>query len=442
MSFGYIPVPVPVSVSLIEPRSCTLDNGLQVLTVELPHLHRVALSVSARVGSRFEAARDGGLSHFLEHMLCRGTEALPTPFLLNGRIEALGGTLHAETREEACLYQIVLPPATAKEGLSILAQMMSAPAFPGIETERRVVLEEALEDYDAKDRDTNLEDLVGRAVWGDHPLAQKIVGLPQTIRRFRKADFARHHQHHYGASNLVLCAAGAIRQADMETWANEALGGLRRGEVVYPMPAPMDLQSEPQRVHVDGDPGAQTDLLVAFRAFGERHPDAPALAILGRILNDGMATRLYQRLVHEKGLAYHVGAYADLLSDCGLYLLGATAAHESVPVLLAEMLGLVAALRDWPVSAAELDTAKRRSAWDAEALGDEPDAVAGWLGRSALYHPPLPMEERLAQVQAVTANDVQRVAQRVFSARRMTVGTVGPLGRRFQAAIDRVIAGA
>ncbi len=128
----------------------TLDNGLRVVTVELPHLHNTAIVMYAKVGSRYETPADNGLSHFLEHMLFRGTEKYPSSFALNYAIESLGGTLYAVTGRDYSLYQISLDPELVEQGIELFAEIFSAPAFTQIELERKIVLEEINEDLDEK----------------------------------------------------------------------------------------------------------------------------------------------------------------------------------------------------------------------------------------------------------------------------------------------------
>src|SRR5207248_5592224 len=127
-----------------------LANGLRLVTVELPHLHTAALVVYAKVGSRYETPADNGLSHFLEHMLFRGTERHPSSYALNYAIEDLGGTLYAETGRDYSLYQISVNPELVGQGIALLADIFAAPAFTQIELEREIVLEEINEDLDEK----------------------------------------------------------------------------------------------------------------------------------------------------------------------------------------------------------------------------------------------------------------------------------------------------
>lgn len=415
-----------------------LDNGLRVITVELPHLHTAALCAFLRVGSRFEAPPDNGLSHFLEHMMFRGTRRLPSAYHINRAVEELGGTLYAETRRDASLYQITLPIDTVEPGLHLLGEVLREPAFTEIDVERRIILEEMQEDLDERGDDIHLGDLICASIWRGHPLSQKITGTLGNVKRFGPHDLHRHYEAHYGAQNLVLCVSGAARRGDVLRYAQAALGGLPAG-CTHDIAPPPPMDDGPLRVHKDGDPGAQTSLSLAFRCFGEQDPDYPALGLLARILDDGMSTRLYQRLVNELGLAYYVGACLDLMVDTGVFELEATATHASVPRLVSEILGLCARLCEEPVPEDELAKAKRRYRWDMQGLHDEPGAMAEIFGRTELYYEPLPIAARLERVMALTAQDVMRAAQRVLRPAGLVVGSVGRMGGRIKQQVLSIV---
>ena len=182
-----------------------LPNDLRITTVELPHLHGASLVVYAKVGSRYEPPTDNGLSHFLEHMLFRGTRKFPSSYALNLAIEELGGTLHAETGRDYSLYQINLAPDAVVEGISSLGEQLGAPRLSDIELEREIILEEIGEDLDERGRDVNLDDKVRAAMFPGHGLGQKITGPRRNVRGFSGGDVRRHLRRHYGARNLVQC---------------------------------------------------------------------------------------------------------------------------------------------------------------------------------------------------------------------------------------------
>jgi len=415
-----------------------LANGLTWVTVELPHLHSVSIVMYARVGSRYEAPSDNGLSHFLEHMLFRGTARLPDAYALNYAIEALGGTLYAETGRDYSLYQIAVHPETLIDGLGLFGEIFAAPAFADVDVERRIVLEEMLEDHDEDGQLINIDDIARLAVWPDHPLGYRITGPTENVERFSAADVRRHFASHYGARNMVLAIAGPVEHAALKPHVERAMGPLASGQPFHVTP-PGDGQTAPRVVSVRRE-GSQTDVQLLFRAFAETDEDFPALIALGRIVDDGMSTRLHRRVVDELGLAYYVSASLEAFVDAGLYEIDGNCAHESAPQLIAEALGVLAKLRAEPPRLEELEKAQRRYRWDLEASFDDPDAMAGWWGGTELFFGPRTLEDKVARVKAVTPERVQKVAERLLRPDRLTVACVGQLTKKLEREINNIVA--
>lgn len=405
-----------------------LENGLTVVTVELPHLHSVSIVMYARVGSRYEEPADNGLSHFLEHMLFRGTERLPDAYALNHAIEELGGTLYAETGRDYSLYQISLHPEMLSEGLALFAEIFRAPTFSDVDVERRIVLEEMLEDHDDDGRLVNIDDLARLAVWPDHPLGYRITGPYETVESFTQADVRRHFEKFYGARNMVLALSGAVEHDKIFPQVAAAMGKLSPGVPLEFTPPP-DSQTAPRFVYVRRE-GSQTNVQILWRAFAETDPDFPALIALGRIVDDGMSTRLHTRIVDELGLAYYVSASLEPFVDAGLYEIDGNCAHESAAALIRESLAVLHKLRDEPPTAAELDKAQRRYRWDLESSFDDPDAMAGWQAGTELFFGPMSIEDKVKRVRAVTPADVQRVVARLCRREGLTVACVGQLTKK------------
>src|SRR4029079_14424896 len=161
----------------------TLDHGLAVTTVALPHLHTAVCALFIKVGARFEVPDDNGLSHFVEHMLFRGTERYPTSLALNTALERLGSTLHAETGRDYTLFQLALEPDHVPAALELLGELLVRPRFSDIELERRLILEEINEDYDEQGVEINADDIARGLVFADHPLRQAILRPRDTTAR-------------------------------------------------------------------------------------------------------------------------------------------------------------------------------------------------------------------------------------------------------------------
>jgi predicted Zn-dependent peptidase len=414
-----------------------LGNGLRVIAVDLPHLHTIHLAHYVRIGSRYESADRNGLSHFVEHMLYRGTISHPSSLELNFAFEKLGGGLHAETGRDDSLFQTTALPESADRALELLGELLSRPIFGDIERERALILEELNEDYDEDGNEVNGDDLGHALLFGDAGLGQRIIGPPQNVERFTDADVRAHFDAHYGAASGILCMAGPISDAHLRA-AERHFGGLPQGARVEPREAP----------HVTGphyryvaESGSQSSLTILLRAIPERDPDYAAGAALVRALDDGMSTRLHYRLCDQLGLAYHLAAGIECYHDVSLLEVSGATAHRKVAPLLRGVLGLFDELRVTPITADELDKIKTRTRFDLAAAQDDPGAMAAWFGGTSLYFEPPALEARLAEIDALTTDDIQRAARRVLTPENLAVVIVGALSRARQGEVREIATG-
>ncbi|MBA3454913.1 MAG: insulinase family protein, partial [Deltaproteobacteria bacterium] len=207
----------------------TLDNGLGVTTVALPHLHTAVCSLFIKVGSRFESPADNGLSHFVEHMMFRGTERYATSLALNTAVERLGSTLHAETGRDYTMFQMSLEPENVPAAIALLGELLGQPRFSDIELERQLILEEFNEDYDEHDAEINDGDLARGMAFEDHPLGQRIIGPRANVERFAVTDVRRHFTTFYGARNAILCVAGPVQHGRVVEAAMQEFGAMPAG---------------------------------------------------------------------------------------------------------------------------------------------------------------------------------------------------------------------
>ena len=413
----------------MDPRveTTTLDNGLAVTTVSLPHLHTAVCALFIKVGSRFETPADNGLSHFTEHMLFRGTEQYPTSLALNTAVEHLGSTLHAETGRDYSLFQLALEPELLPQAIAVLGELLARPRFSDNELERALILEEINEDYDEQGVEINADDIARGLAFDSHPLGQRIIGPRSNVERFSLADVRRHFTSFYGARNANLCVTGPVEHAAVVEQAARALSampaGLRADVIAAPPPPPGPL------LHHVKDAGSQTSLSIVFRAVPELDPAYVALIALLRVLDDGMSTRLHYTLADQKGLAYSIHAAIEPLADAALFEIAGATANAKVPALVRELLGLLDGLRQGQVTADELAKARVRYRYETLASIDDASAMAGWYGGTALYYPPPTLSERLAQMAAVTIDDVVRVASQVLAPENLAIAAVGSLSR-------------
>ncbi len=405
----------------------TLDNGLAVTTVPLPHLHTAVCALFVKVGSRFETPDDNGLSHFTEHMLFRGTERYPTSLALNTAVEQLGSTLHAETGRDYSLYQLALEPELVGDAIGVLGELIGSPRFDDIELERRLILEEINEDYDENGVEINVDDIARGLIFANHPLGQRIIGPKSNVEKFSLADVRRHHSTFYGARNANLCIAGPVTHQQVVAQAQRALARMPAGHRAQVPTAPA-FHGGPILEHVK-DAGSQTALSVVFRAVPELDPAYISLVALLRVLDDGMSTRLHYTLADQKGLAYSVHAAIEPLADTALFEISSATANNKVPSLVKELLILLDQLRAGKITDDELAKVRVRYRYETLASIDDAASMAGWFGGTALYYEPPSLSHRLEQMAQVRVQDLKAVAEHVLSPKNLVVAAVGSLSR-------------
>jgi predicted Zn-dependent peptidase len=414
-----------------------LANGLRVLVVPTRAAHRAVVTMLFRVGSRYETAEDNGISHFLEHMLYRGSPSFKTAHEQALAFEEIGASLYAATQADYGSMILSLPPESLARATAIFAEVVAEPRFSAIEIERGIVREEILEDLDEEGRQIDADNLVRELVYGSHPLGFTITGSLDQLARFDRTMLRKHHARHYTAENAVLCFSGAVTPDACFRLAQKHFAGLRRGSKVEAEPAAQE-QRKPRRLHVP-NVSSQTTLRLAFRAISDHDEREPALEMLLRVLDDGMSTRLYERICDGKGLCYDVGALYESYEDDGVFDVAAEVQHERVVDVAREIARLLGDLAEKGPTPAELDRAKARNRWQTQGLLDDPDGIGSYYALSALLHLAPTPGERHDQLMQVTPAAVRTVAEQVFRAERLSLVTVGAMNAAQERALGAVV---
>lgn len=403
-----------------------LSNDLPVVLVPQPSTHRAVASLYLRVGARFEDNETNGISHFLEHMVFRGTPSLESAHAQALAFERLGCTLYAATHIDHGVMSVSVPPVNLERVLALLGEVTVAPRFSDIDIERGIVREEILEDLDDDGRDIDADNIARALMYEKHPLGLTITGGLDALETFDEPKLRAHHARHYTAANAVLCVAGRIGDVDACARVVErCFGPMPRGERVL-SEAPSKAQKKPRFKFVENQ-SSQTDLRVAFRAPSEHDVMEPAVEVLMRVLDDGMSTRLYERICDRMGLCYDVSGMFETYEDDGVVDVAAGVQHERASVVVKEIFSLLRALAETGPREDELKKALDRHLWSIEAMQDDADGTAGFYGLAALAgiaRTPMARHEQLARV---TPADVREAARTVFRPERLSVVAVGLL---------------
>jgi len=412
----------------------TLPSGLRVSAVRMPHVRRSVIDVHTRIGSRFETAEQNGISHFLEHMLHRGTARYPSAHAQALAFEALGGALSAMTYVDHGAISLSGPPENLSALLEILAEVMLSPIFTGLEVEKGIVREEILESLDEDGRSVDADHLLRALAFPDHSLGFPITGSLSTLESFDVPLLRQHHHARYVAEGSVVTIAGPL---DPDTTIAEVARGfaaLQHGAEPAALPPPA--QTALRFSHVKYT-GSQAAVRVGFRAPGEHDPEEPATELLLRVLDDGMATRLYERLCDERGLCYDVSASYEAYSDAGLFDVAADAAPERAEDVVLEIFDVLRSLRDQGPSESELAKAKKRFAWQLAEQDDDPAALSSFYGLGELTGVARTPRERQHLLEATTLSDVRQAARRLFQSEALNLLIVGPLSAKVRDRIER-----
>ncbi len=412
----------------------TLKNGLRLNVVQMPGVHRAALDVHVRVGSRYESARDNGISHFHEHMLHRGIPGHRTAHAQALAFEELGAAFGAMTYVDHGVLSCSVPSENLERTLELTALLCESPLFTDIQLEKGIVREELLESYDGRGRLVDGPSILRKLCFGRHPLGMPIAGTKATLSRFDRRHLLGFHRRHYVGEGLVLTLAGPVDAERLLRLAERRFRGLPRGLAVAGSPPPP--QQKPEFAYVP-DSGSQTWLGLAFRAPGEREADEPATELLLRILDDGNATRLYRALSDERGLCYDVSAMFESYADVGVVEIAAECAHASSPRVLTETINVLTELTLRGPSERELDRAKARLHWQMLELYDMPTELAAFVGQGTLSGVASTPDARMSEVLAVTGERVRQAAERIFCAQHSSLVVVGKLDQAAQAKLKR-----
>ena len=430
----------PAAREFVAAYRTVLSNGVVALTAATPGLHSAMLAIYVRAGSRHETGATNGVSHFLEHILFRGSRGYPDTRAMNATVEAAGGSLDAATARDHACYFTPIHPAGLEIGLDVLGDMVRRPLFRDVDLERQVILEEILDEVDARGNDVDLDNLLKRLAFGRHPLGFKIAGTPRSIRALREVDLRRHHERLYTGANLVLAVAGPVDPGEVARLAQRHLGAIPRGAPVAVSPPPRWPRG-PVFASVGRD-DAQVEFALAFPAVPERDRDFPAFLCLRRLLDDGLSARLPSEIVERLGLAYAIHASLETFSDAAVFAVEGACSPARLGRVAREVLRILGDLVAVPVPAAELRHVQQRHRMSLAFAEDSPPELVGWLGAGEVLDAPEDLERRCRRVERVTREDVRRVAARALRARNLVAVAVGPRPGAARRALERAVASA
>lgn len=402
------------------------DNGLRLILAPQPASLATTVMVLVEAGSKYETKEINGLSHFLEHMCFKGTVKRPNQLVISSELDGLGADYNAFTGHEYTGYFAKSRNENFDKILDIVADMYLNPVFnPGdIEKERGPIIEEINMYEDLPPQ--RVQEIFMKLVYGDQPAGWSVAGTKENIRRLQRDDFLKYREAHYVAKASIVIVAGGFKEQDIAEKIEQAFAGIRVGEKA-PKIAVKEEQAKP-KISLNYKATDQTHLVLGFRAFDIHDPRRFALGVLADILGGGISSRLFQKIRSELSAAYYIRALADLYTDHGLFLMAAGVSNdkveEAVKIALEECVGI----KEKPVGEKELRKAKEHMVGNLFLSLESSDEVASFYGGQEVSRNELMTPVALAEkIQAVTAEEIQTMAQTLFREDRLNLALIGPL---------------
>ena len=406
-------------------RRTVLDNGLRVLTAELPHTRSVSLFITVGAGSRYEAAGMAGLSHFLEHLPFKGTRRWPTALAISEAVEGVGGIMNAATDREMTSFWCKVASVYAHRALPVIIDLVRHPLLDPVEMEkeREVILDELrmTNDYPAQ----VCELLIDRALWPEQAMGRDVGGGPDTVAAISLDDVRRYMERQYCPNNTVVGIAGAISHDDAVRLIADATDDWQPAaalswEPVSPSPA------DAPAVLLDRRATEDTSICIGLPGFALADPDRYSATVLNGMLGDGMSSRLFQSLRENRGLTYDCHSALSSYRDCGALVV-------SCGVEPSRAVAAVAAIRQelstllHPAPEPEVHKAREYLKGRLLMRMEDSRAVASWLASQELLMDEITTpDETAARIDRVTPDDVLRTAERLVNHNALRLAIVGP----------------
>ncbi len=417
----------------------TLANGLRVVTVPLHDTKAVTVFVFAKVGSRYETKSINGISHFIEHLMFKGTKKRPSTLAISKLLDGVGAQYNAFTSKDWTGYYVKISAHHTELALDVVSDILRNSTFPKaeIEKERGAVIEEInmYEDNPIM----SIDDLFETIVFGSHhPLGWNIAGPREVIRKVSRESMIRYRQQYYHAKNMLVVVTGHLGPKVDQQIRKYFTPVNRRPSTPKAKPYRV---SAGQTMTIKHKAVEQTQIGLGVRSFSYADKRQPALGLLSNILGGSMSSRLFIQVRERRGLCYSIHSSVNPYEDTGAFMIQAGLDKSRLPEALKVIMGELKRLKTTPVSPIELKRAKDNTAGRMVLNFEDSDALASWYGQQALFRKKIRTpDDALAEIMKVTAKDIQAVAKKLFTPKNMRLAIIGPVkdGREFGKIIRKV----
>jgi predicted Zn-dependent peptidase len=422
-------------------KKTTLKNGVRLLTTEIPWVHSASVAFFFAVGSRYEQDHVAGVSHFIEHMLFKGSQQYPTARLISEAVEGVGGSINGSTGKELTGYSVRVPADSLPVVFTVLADMICHPLFDPaeIEKERGVIIEELSATQDDPQEWVHL--LADEVMWPGLPLGRDDAGTIASVSRLQRQQMLEYMHLHYRPNTCVVSVAGNIDHEQVIQLAEDLFAQWEPGD--NPEWTPSLPPRETAAVRMIKKETEQTNLCLAALGTAYASPDYFSVLLINALLGDGMSSRLFQSIREEQGLAYDIGSYFNSYYETGNFVISAGVDPSRTQDTIKAIVHELQRLCDEPVPVEELERIKAyvRGSF---LLGLEgTHRIASWLGsQECLYNTIRDIDDLITKIMAITPSDIQRVARICFAPEWRRLSMIGPEDPRRAEQFGRLLAGA
>ena len=402
-----------------------LDNGVRLLTASMPHTRSVSICIYVGSGSRYEDDEHAGISHFLEHMLFKGTPRRPSAAEITGAIEQVGGLMNGSTDREITAYWCKVATPHFQSALDVLVDMVRNPLMDSeeVEKERSVIQEELAMSNDYPGY--RVEMLTDQMLWPDHPMGRDVGGSKETVNGITREMLTDWFQRQYGASNVVISIAGSLSNEEMLDAVTPMVKDWPSGSPLGWEPAGNGSRQEPQ-ARMEYRKTEQAHLALSLPGISTRHPQRYPMDMMNAVMGEGMSSRLFLEVREKRGLAYDIHSSASHFRDTGsitIYFgVDPKKARYAIETTIEELHRIKEDIPDEDLHRAR-ELAKGRLLLRME----DTRAVAAWAGAQELLHDEvLTVDQVVERVDGVTTEDVKQAANQFLAREKLNLAVVGP----------------
>lgn len=419
-----------------------MANGLTVVTVEMPHIHTMEVSMFVRAGLRFENEKNNGISHFLEHMMFRGNRKYPDSISLNMEFENIGRDLRASTLGEYTQYGFSPHLSQLDKGIELFAEFFYSPTFPEIELERGIILEEYYEELNEDGVNVDINNQACKLLYPGTPISWPTIGTEETIKAINVEMLRDYYNTHYIPGNMVLAISGPVEHEHNLSLAEKYFSDfpetgvpITKNHFVGSVP---EKQTQPQFLF-QHDSDSQIELQLCFRSCSYNHADFLTMGLISRIFDDGFTSRLQRVLREERGLVYSVECRATSMSDIGTMDFDVTVRPEKLIEVTKVLLEEIKTFATQGPTDAEVAHVKKRYMFDLDSELDDPYKQVVRYAFPHLYSEELSVEEERNQIQMISKEKIMEIAKKTFVQEVLNLILVGPYTPELKSDLENLI---